>query len=263
MNTKTKILVLLLFTIAIIGIITPINATESTNIENKVFTKESKEKSVKLKLTWNANGGKIGTKKTKVTTIKKGSKISKLVANPKRSKYKFKGWYTKKTGGKKITKNTKPTKSITYYAKWTKTASNSKIVGSWRYDGLERSIQTGRFYTEIIDYYFFANGKFQCFDMSVNSPEKFEGKYSVSNGKVYLKNVKWYKLSDDHVERNIAKFGSDYRKWGWGLLRKSNNVMTTKYKFGSDGDGNYLEIAYPRVDPDLNYIYPGEKFYKA
>ena len=39
----------------------------------------------------NANGGKIGSKKTVVTTVKKGSKIAKLPATPKLSGYIFSG----------------------------------------------------------------------------------------------------------------------------------------------------------------------------
>ncbi|MCL2115302.1 MAG: InlB B-repeat-containing protein [Methanobrevibacter sp.] len=116
MNIK-KIFVLLLFLVAIIGIIAPVNATiDPINSENKVYTIGSKEKTAKFKITWNANGGKIGNKKTTVTTVKKGNKINKLATTPKRSGYTFKGWYTKKTGGKKISVNTKPSKSVTLYA---------------------------------------------------------------------------------------------------------------------------------------------------
>ena len=66
----------------------------------------------KVKVTWNANGGKIGTSNTKVTSVKNGAKIGKLLKAPKRNGYEFKGWYTKKSGGKKITTSTKIKKKV-------------------------------------------------------------------------------------------------------------------------------------------------------
>lgn len=114
--------------------------------KNSGVTIESKEKKVTTyKITWNSNGGKIGTKKTKVTSVKKGSKIGKLAATPKRSGFVFKGWYTKKNGGKKISKNTKPTKSVTYFAHWMKGTPNrsidSAVVGEW----FSGSVSGGRY----------------------------------------------------------------------------------------------------------------------
>jgi len=96
---------------------------------------EPKKKTVSYKITWDANGGKIGTKKAITTSVKKGSKINKLVATPKLSGYTFKGWYTKKSSDTEITKNTKPNKNVTYYAQWTRklTAEEKKLVGSYTY----------------------------------------------------------------------------------------------------------------------------------
>ena len=72
----------------------------------------------KVKITWNANGGKIGTAKTKTISYTKGKKIAKLQA-AKQTGYTLKGWYTKKSGGTKVKKSTKATKKTTYYAQWT------------------------------------------------------------------------------------------------------------------------------------------------
>jgi len=72
----------------------------------------------KVKVTWNANGGKIGTKAKVTVKIVKGKKIGKLPKTPVRKGYAFKGWYTKKSGGKAITKNTKVKKNVTFYAQW-------------------------------------------------------------------------------------------------------------------------------------------------
>ena len=71
-----------------------------------------------FKLSWNANGGKIGAKKTVITVVKAGAKIGKLPATPKYTGYAFKGWFTQKLGGEKVTKNTKPVKNTTYFAQW-------------------------------------------------------------------------------------------------------------------------------------------------
>ena len=77
---------------------------------------------VQGKVKFNANKrGKIKGKKTKY--INQNSKIGKLPKVKAKKGYKFKGWYTKKKGGKRIKKNSiikfkKP--SITLYAQYKK-----------------------------------------------------------------------------------------------------------------------------------------------
>ena len=93
MKNIKKIFVLLLFAIAVVGIIAPASATTDSNSKNK-YTIESKEKTVKLTIKWNANGGKIGSKKSVTTSLNKGNKIRKLPTTPKRTGYTFKGWYS-------------------------------------------------------------------------------------------------------------------------------------------------------------------------
>lgn len=63
-----------------------------------------------------ANGGTV--KLTSVLVEK--SKAVGTLPKPTRSGYKFAGWYTAKTGGTKITEKTKPSKNMTYYARWNK-----------------------------------------------------------------------------------------------------------------------------------------------
>jgi len=46
----------------------------------------------KVKITWNANGGKIETAKTKTVSYTKGKKIAKL-QTAKQTGYTLKGWY--------------------------------------------------------------------------------------------------------------------------------------------------------------------------
>lgn len=74
-----------------------------------------------IKLTLNANGGKIGSTSTKSKTVQYGKKIGTL-KTPERKGYTFAGWYTKKSGGSRVTASTKCTykKNTTLYAHWTK-----------------------------------------------------------------------------------------------------------------------------------------------
>ena len=72
----------------------------------------------KYKVTFNASGGKINGNKKYTKKLKYNTKLKKMPI-PKKKGKKFAGWYTKKNGGKKITKNTKvPAKNVTYYAHW-------------------------------------------------------------------------------------------------------------------------------------------------
>lgn len=92
--------------------------TSSTKVsitkDQKLYARWAKQ----YKVTYHANSGSLKTKNKIVTT---GAKYGTL-AKPTRSKYIFKGWYTKKSGGTKITKNSKVTlkKDQTLYAQWTK-----------------------------------------------------------------------------------------------------------------------------------------------
>jgi len=74
----------------------------------------------KVKVLWNANGGKIGVAKTATTTVIKGAKVGKLPKTPKRVGYAFKGWYNKKTGGIKVSKATKVKNKVVFHAQWVK-----------------------------------------------------------------------------------------------------------------------------------------------
>ena len=69
-------------------------------------------------VTWNANGGKIGSATTSKVIVQKGKAVGTLPKATKKG-YAFKGWYTKKSGGTKIKTTTKIAKNVTYYAQWT------------------------------------------------------------------------------------------------------------------------------------------------
>ena len=133
---------LIVMAIAMLTLSMAIATSSATNIANEKkdtgITIDSKTKTIKYTITWNANGGKIEKQSTVKTSVVKGKKIAKLPTTPKITGYTFKGWYTKKTGGAKITANTKPSQKTTYYAQWTKksssrvlTAAEKKIVGKY------------------------------------------------------------------------------------------------------------------------------------
>jgi uncharacterized repeat protein (TIGR02543 family) len=105
------------------------NATITTLTVPPVPVKQEQAqpaKAQKYKVTFNTNGGKAIAAKTKIVT--KGKKIGKL---PKatRKGYNFKGWYTKKNGGKRITANTvvKFTKNTSLYAHWARKQLYGKV----------------------------------------------------------------------------------------------------------------------------------------
>ena len=173
----------------------------------------------KVKVTWNANGGKIGTSNTKVTSVKNGAKIGKLLKAPKRNGYEFKGWYTKKSGGKKITTSTKIKKKVIHYAQWKKKATtdanpniDAKLLGSWTY--------TSKFYT------FKSDGTFIFTSIGGGASSISTGKYKTSNGKITFTNVK--------------------EEYGNGLVKNYPDTVA-EYRFEKFNGDEYLKI------PTLEY----------
>lgn len=83
-------------------------------------------KSAKVTVNLNANGGKISSKKS---TVYYNDTYGTLTA-PTRKGYAFSGWYTKKTGGTKITANTIVSKKTqhTLYAHWKKVSTGKAAI---------------------------------------------------------------------------------------------------------------------------------------
>ena len=108
MKTKKLFFMLVIAIIAILMLTVALGSVQAVDAAPK-----------KVKVTWNANGGKIANAKTKVVSVKNGAKIVKLPNTPTYTGYTFKGWYTKKIGGIKVTKATKINKKVTHYAQWT------------------------------------------------------------------------------------------------------------------------------------------------
>jgi uncharacterized repeat protein (TIGR02543 family) len=115
------------FSIVISTPVTQNPQTDVTNNPNTTPDTKADKKPTVFKVKFNANGGKIASKKSKTISREKGKALGKL---PKatRAKYKFKGWYTKKNGGKKVTSKTKVAKAITLYAHWQKKQRYGKVV---------------------------------------------------------------------------------------------------------------------------------------
>ena len=132
----------------------------------------------KVKVTWHANGGKIGKANTKITTVKKNAKV-KLLKAPTRTGYTFTGWYTKKTGGKKISSSTKIKKKVTHYALWKKNrvlnAEEKKLVGTWK-----------NWFDDTAEWIFYSDGTcarvYVNFFNGIDSVNQRVGNYSLKNG---------------------------------------------------------------------------------
>lgn len=81
----------------------------------------------KVKVTFDANGGKVSKKDRYSVSVKYGTDKIQL-KNASRSKYTFLGWYTKKNGGSKLKSGTKFVKDVTYYAHWKKVSVSKAVV---------------------------------------------------------------------------------------------------------------------------------------
>jgi len=108
MKTRKMVSILIIAMVAVLMLAAVVASAEPVSAASNV------------KVKWDANGGKIGTAKVATTTVTKDVKLGKLVKAPKKTGYVFKGWYTKKSGGTKITTTTKVKKKVTYYAQWVK-----------------------------------------------------------------------------------------------------------------------------------------------
>ncbi|MCL2116149.1 MAG: InlB B-repeat-containing protein [Methanobrevibacter sp.] len=228
-SSKRIFTLLILFTSVLIFSMLTVTAVSLS--EQKTFPTdedihiETKYKQVSInKITFNANGGKIGTKTKVIKNINKGSKIKKFPANPKRTGYTFKGWYTKKSGGKKISVNTKPGKSVTVYAQWKSArvlnANEKKLVGVWSqhaehgdwwynnnsgygefFSGIEKIIPRDKSYNNMFLFkkdgtfvwtyrYLYNWGSLDASRPTIGGVYLFHGDFRVANGKIVTSNVK-------------------------------------------------------------------------
>ena len=100
---------------------------KKTVLEFEVKGSSTGNTTKKVTVSWNANGGTVSGS-TKVVKYK--GAYGKL-PSPKRAGYTFTGWYTSRTGGGKVTADTKVTKkkNHTLYARWKKTTVGNAAIG--------------------------------------------------------------------------------------------------------------------------------------
>lgn len=100
---------------------------ESTVTVTKAIKPTAKPATVSYRVTYQGNGGKIGNVTLKTATKKKNEILGTL-PTPKRSGYQFLGWYTRKTGGSKVSGQLKVQGNLTLYAQWQKKLGKTKIT---------------------------------------------------------------------------------------------------------------------------------------
>jgi uncharacterized repeat protein (TIGR02543 family) len=117
--TKAKLIAVL------VAVVFVFSGTVPSLVGQEAVYAASKTKSYKV--SFKVNGGKQLAKAKRTKTVKMGKKYGKL-PTVKRAGYTFKGWYTKKNGGKKVTAKsivpkTKKVKKL--YAHWKKNTKKS------------------------------------------------------------------------------------------------------------------------------------------
>ena len=238
MKTKNIVSILIIAIVAMLMLTAVVASAESVSAASK-----------KVKVTWNANGGKIGTAKVATTSVKKGAKIGKL-KTAKKTGYIFAGWYTKKTGGTKITKATKVKKKVTYYAHWNKkktsttnttrvlNAEEKKLVGKWElnWDGSSvYEFKADGTYSSVSDMKYFSGGSMYH---SYWWGEK--GYYSVKNGKLTLQ----YQYAKDY--NNVFVFSNAiWSDWETGTPKEITFFTEDgkQYMRGLAGDLSFIKVS--------------------
>ncbi len=188
----------------------------------------------KVKVIYKANGGKFTAAKyaSKSKVVKKVRKGKKRGTAPKikRTGYILKGWYTKKSGGKKVTAKTKIKKKTTLYAQWKKVPNpniDTKLLGLWAHTDY---YVYPRIYYDYQDYIFYKDGTFKY--INVDGPVK-SGKYKASGGKVTFTNVTWVDSA--------------------GVYQGIYPDTVVEYRYKIENGKTYLEM--PKLDyKDKNYL---------
>ena len=160
------------------------------------FTMSPDQKATAATVRFNANGGKV-SEYGRVVWLNKA--IGALPVPEARRGYTFKGWFTAKTKGTKITAATKVTKAMTVYAQWTAkkykvtvTAHGGKINGAGSYAvgskvKLTMSPAKGRQFSQWVARFDFDGDGEDDWDREYSDEEKsikdafWRGKSSISN----------------------------------------------------------------------------------
>lgn len=189
----------------------------STASAHTLYAHWKKDKVVTCTLKFNGNGGNVSSKSKKYTS---GKAIGSLPV-ARKSGYVFKGWYTKKSGGTRITYNTvlKSVKDRTFYAQYSRP---SQATLKWRFSNSYEGFDYDTSYTIPYSIYKYMYGSDaysiysyygdewvgNCFGMSVSSSFMNYGKVKPQsfNKKVYF--AKDLKLSDKNssLGLNVNQF---------------------------------------------------------
>ncbi|MEY8333207.1 Ig-like domain-containing protein [Lachnospiraceae bacterium 47-T17] len=111
---------------------TPTNPSTPTNPGIPTNPSQPDDSSLETTLLYyivkfDANGGKNLSRKT--MTLLNDDNLG-ILPKTTRKNYTFKGWYTQKTGGKKVTKNTVLNAATTLYAQWTKVTKPTQVLST-------------------------------------------------------------------------------------------------------------------------------------
>ncbi|MCL2788556.1 MAG: InlB B-repeat-containing protein [Micrococcales bacterium] len=158
----------------------------------------------KVKITFNANGGKVGKAKKKTVTRAPGAKLGKL---PKATKagFRFKGWYTKQAGGKKIAAKTTVKKKVTYYAHWERALSSveKKLVGTW-----------GIYWDGGTVYRFYGDGTYIMYaHFTMFNDMRARGFWSIDKDVLTLV-AQWSTAYSSYSDGYFEEWGYYWRPWG-------------------------------------------------
>jgi titin len=119
----------------------PAQVPEDDNLKVPEDDQAPAPAAVTHKITFKPGKGKLVSGSAKSKTVTESKKYGKL-PNAKRTGYKFKGWYTKKSGGKKIIAATIVTvkKNQKLYAHWKKQTKKAKQTKKYEYANLKKGI---------------------------------------------------------------------------------------------------------------------------
>ena len=180
-----------------------IGVQKSTVADPQEVTEKKYKKVKTYTLTFNANGGNVTTKTKKLAYKKSYGTLPK----PTRSGYTFDGWYTKKSGGKKVSATTKmAAKNTVVYAQWKKNqglnANEKALVGQWSVTPKlsinevrewiefksDRSFKYYNSYTRVAGYFHEKN------------EATLTGNYRISGNKMSVSKIPWHEVMKMYVK---------------------------------------------------------------
>lgn len=200
--------------------------TGGNKVTAESLTKEGENRTVyahwtaeKYNVTLHANGGYIGKKgvTTKTTTVTFAGNYS--LRDASKAGYTFKGWYTKKTGGSKVTVKTKvaTAKNTTLYAQYSKVKVAKSQVTSLKNTKTKQAVVTAKKVTDAAGY-----------QVRYSTKANLKGAKTVTaktNKNITIKKLK--KNSKVYVQVRAFKYDSTGKKV-YGTWSKASKVTIKK-----------------------------------